>query len=219
MLDRFNWRSYDLRTVLPPTWQEDILETAKDAVHKILRPRSVTSREGDPDLKIRVLTVSGLVVKERLSWLCDLYHGLFRDLGQLAIHEPLSPATNDLYGVVLNVQRGAEMRYEAHVDSNPLEGILYATTHPGGAGGELVVANDTSANSVGEIDADPTFVYPIAGQLAFFDGRRFPHYVRALSDPTSARVVAAMNFYTPTCPESARPADLDLHLFGYSEED
>ena len=32
MLDRFSWRSYDLRSILPVGWQSEILETARDAV-------------------------------------------------------------------------------------------------------------------------------------------------------------------------------------------
>ncbi len=219
MLDRFSWRSYDLTSTLHQQWQEDILIVAKDATSKILRPRSVTSREGDRNLKIRVQTTNGKVVRERLPWLYELYHGVFRDLGQLGVHEPLVTATNDLYGAVLNVQEGSDMRYEAHVDSNPVEGLFYVTDHPKDNGGELVVSNRPDANSVAEIDSDCTIVYPVAGHLIFFDGRRFPHYVRSLNDPTAIRVVVAMNFYTPSCPESSRPADLDQHLFGYADDD
>ena len=41
-------------------------------------------------------------------------------------------AHDDRYGVVLNVQRGTEMRFECHVDSNPLTGLLFCTDHPDG---------------------------------------------------------------------------------------
>lgn len=218
MLDRFSWRSYDLRSVLPTDWQDQILATAANAAPKTLRPRSVTSREGDPHLKIATLTVNGHIVRQRLPWLYDLYKGLFRDLGQFSVSEPLFTAENDVYGAVLNMQRGTEMRYESHVDSNPLEGLLYVTDHPKGSGGELVVANNPSANSVDEVEADCSIVYPAAGNLIFFDARRFPHYVRPLVQPQSVRVVVAMNFYTPSCSEAARPADLDKHLFGYSDD-
>ena len=40
------------------------------------------------------------------------------------------------------------MRFECHVDSNPLTGLLFCTDHQ--AGGELVIANDTEAEGVAE---------------------------------------------------------------------
>lgn len=214
-MDRFSWRSYDLGTALPRNWQSDVLTVARTkAVKKVLLPRSVTSREGDPNLQIEVSTVGGATLRQELPWLFNLYKGLFRDLAQLGSHEPVSTAASDLIGANLNVQtRG--MRYEAHVDSNPIEGLLYCTDHPKGSGGELVVANDPKAQSISEIDRDCSIVYPSAGNLIFFDARRFPHYVRPLVDSEAIRVVVAMNFYTPSCPESSRPADLNDHLFGY----
>lgn len=102
----------------------------------------------------------------------------------------------------------------ATVDSNPIEGLLYFTSHPPGAGGELVVARNSAATSVEEVDADCAEVFPFAGHLLFFDARRFPHYVRRLTSAGAMRVVAAMNYYTPSCDESQRPADLNEHLFG-----
>lgn len=174
----------------------------------------MTSREESTDAKLPVLTVPGAVVAEQLPWLHALYHSRFRDLAQHISDEPVSPAEDVRYGINLNVQRGRGMRYEAHVDSNPIEGLLYATSHPPGSGGELVVANAGDVAGVDEIDRDATIIYPVCGHLVFFDARRHSHYVRGLVDEGAVRVVAAMNFYTPSCPESARPADLNTHLFG-----
>ena len=215
MIDRFTWRSYDLRSLLLSDWQSEVLEAAKHAAEKTLIPQSITSREGDKKLRIPIRTLSGVAVRQRLPWLYDLYKGLFRDLGQLGVTEPLYTAESDLHGAVLNVQGGAGMRYECHVDSNPVEGLLYVTDHPKGSGGELVVANNMVAKSVEEVDADCSVVYPVEGNLIFFDARRFAHYVRPLAEADATRIVVAMNFYTPSCPEASRPADLDQHLFGY----
>ena len=215
MIDRFSWRSYDLNTLLPAGWAEQIINLAStQSSDRVLVPTHSTSREGSDVEAVPVSNVAGQVLRERLPWLYQLYKGLFRDLAQLGSLEPVSTAENDAYGAVLNVQRGRKMRYECHVDSNPIEGLLYVTTHPPGAGGELVVANSPAAESVQEVDADATVVYPNAGNLVFFDARRFAHYVRPLTEADAVRIVVAMNFYTPSCSEAARPADLSTHLGG-----
>jgi hypothetical protein len=50
--------------------------------------------------------------------------------------------------------------------------------------------------------------------LIFFDGRCHPHYARPLLSGSDTRIVAVMNFYTESCPESTRPPGLNRHLFG-----
>jgi hypothetical protein len=192
-----------------------LLEVAQaEAKSKILVPTSITSREADRAARIPSLAVGGRVLREKLPWAYSFYTGLFRDLAQSISQEPVAVAQDDRYGAVLNIQKGINMRYECHVDSNPLEGLLYVTDHPKGTGGELVVANDPVAASVAEVDADCSVIYPVAGNLIFFDARDRAHYVRSLTTPNYLRVVLAMNFYLPSCPESARPADLNRHLFG-----
>ncbi len=49
--------------------------------------------------------------------------------------------------------------------------------------------------------------------MIFFDGREHPHYARPLSAESDLRVVAVMNFYTESYPESTRPPELNRHLF------
>jgi 2OG-Fe(II) oxygenase superfamily len=106
------------------------------------------------------------------------------------------------------------MRYECHVDSNPIEGLLYVTDHPKSSGGELAVATKVNAASVADVEADCSVIYPTYGNLVFFDARRFAHYVRPLVSDDARRVVVAMNYYTPSCPESNRPKSLSAHLAG-----
>jgi hypothetical protein len=124
------------------------------------------------------------------------------------------PARDDRYGVVLNVQHGTGMRFECHVDSNPLTGLLFCTDHPAGAGGELVFAHDLAAVDIDAVNRDCSVIRPQAGHLIFFDGRRHPHYARPLVSGSEVRVVAVMNFYTESFPESTRPLELNRHLFG-----
>jgi hypothetical protein len=210
---RFCWTTFDVRGLLPGNWSEDIVGVARShAREKVLMPRSVTSREADPDAELLSMTAGGALVAERLPWLFEMYRGVFRDLAQRLVPEKVACAEDRRYGCVLNVQRGTNMRYECHVDSNPIEGLLYVTDHPPGAGGELVVANSCEASSPSEVDQDAAIIYPISGNLIFFDARQHAHYVRALTSEASVRVVAAMNYYTPSCPESQRPPDLNAHL-------
>jgi hypothetical protein len=211
----FSWSTYVVDSLLPQGWRDELMAVAEhDAVFHMLEASSVTSREASPFEKIPSLTVDGRVLRDRAPWLFELYQGPFRDLAATTAGTAVACAREDLYGAVLNVQRGAGMRYECHVDSNPLQGLLYVTTHAPGEGGELVVARDPGAHSVADVDAACDLIYPVAGHLVFFDARQHPHYVRALADESAVRVVVAMNFYTEDSPESARPADLDGHLFG-----
>jgi hypothetical protein len=211
----FSWREFYIAPLLPKGWAEELVSFAtSNAVSRILIPTSITSRETSVDIEIPILTVDGIRIREELPWLYDLYRGILRDIGQTCVEEPLSIADDVKYAINLNVQCGTSMRYECHIDSNPLQGLLYVTDHPPGAGGELVVANRTTAVGVNAIEDNCKRIYPESGKLVFFDARENPHFVAPLTDPLGLRVVVVMNFYTPSCPESARPKDLNRHLFG-----
>jgi len=83
-------------------------------------------------------------VQQSLPWLYKLYRNDFAELAERAWREPIETAFDDRYGIVLNVQKGAGMRFECHVDSNPVTGLLFLTDHLAG-GGELVVSHDPDA--------------------------------------------------------------------------
>ena len=151
-------------------------------------------------------------VRQHLPWLYRSYRGEFLELAGLACAERVAAASDDRYGVVLNVQRGTTMRFECHVDSNPLTGLLFCTDHQ--AGGELVFAHDATAADVCSVERDCSVIRPRAGHLIFFDARQHPHYARPLAAASDMRVVAVMNFYTESCPESTRPRELNKHLYG-----
>lgn len=206
--------SLDVIPLLPTSWQSDVLDVASTLTRqRTLVPTSVTSREADPTLRIPVETVGGRAVKAHLPWLYAVYKVVFRLLAEEHVGVTVYTAEDDRYGINLNVQRGPDNRYECHVDSNPIEGILYVTTHEPGEGGELVVADNDVARGPEEIDRSATRIYPTAGTFVLFDARGRSHYVARLNGD-SVRVAAVMNFYTDYCPESARPPDLNWHLFG-----
>lgn len=212
---RFTWHSYDVNDLLPRGWQESLTKIAEESARsRVLQPKSVTSREASSAIDIPVLTVPGTVLRQDAPWLVRLYEREFLELAQTLADEPVSSARDERIQVNLNVQRGTSMRYECHVDSNPIEGLLYVTTLPPGSGGELVVSQFGQAANPEEVDAKAATIFPVAGHLIFFDARAHPHYVRALTKDNSVRIVAAMNYYTPSCSEDMRPSDLNAHLFG-----
>lgn len=214
-LHDFWWQEFDVTHLLPPDWVEQIqLVAALHQRSRTLISASVTSREIDQATSVPVMTVGGGDVARELPWLVQLYRNEFRALGQTLLDEPVTCADEARIAINLNIQRGVNMRYECHVDSNPLEGLLYVTTHTPEEGGELVVAKSPEARGVDAINADAWRIHPVSGRLVFFDAREFPHYVASLRDDDAVRIVCAMNFYTPSCPETARPADLNRHLFG-----
>jgi 2OG-Fe(II) oxygenase superfamily len=206
-------KTFDVTGQFPEGWQEDIAAVAEEADFRAFPRTPILSREAADVTRITRGRVSATQVQQRLPWLYKLYRDYFLELAGRAWGEPVDAALDDRYGVVLNVQRGNTMRFECHVDSNPVTGLLFFTDHPAG-GGELVIANDTEAAGVEGLERDCTLVAPRAGQLIFFDGKTHPHYARELCGASDVRVAAVMNFYTRSCQESTRPPELNRHRFG-----
>lgn len=214
MLPTFRWTTFDVTGMLPPRWRQDVSEVAARADFRDFPPTPVITREA-PDVRhIPRGRVHADQVAEGLPWLLQLYRGEFRDLAERVTGGSVAAARDERYGAVLNVLRGTRMRFECHVDSNPLTGLLFCTDHDIGAGGELVFAHIYEARSRADIDRSCSVIRAQAGHLIFFDGRHQPHYVRPLASGDAVRVVAVMNYYTGAYPESTRPAELNRHLYG-----
>jgi len=209
----FSRSKFDVIDSFPPDWQEAVGAVAAEADFRNFPRTPVLSREAASVTHVTRGRVHADKVQEGLRWLYKLYRSDFLELATEASGEPIKTAFDDRYGVVLNVQRGNTMRFECHVDSNPLTGLLFFTEHPAG-GGELVVGHDPAAVGVEALERDGTVITPHAGQLIFFDGKTYPHYARALLAELDVRIVAVMNFYTESQPESTRPPELNRHLFG-----
>lgn len=209
----FGGRTFDVTNRLPEGWRRQVRKAGVSADFREFPCTPILSREASQVASISRGRVDADQVREGLPWLYQSYRGYFLQLAQEACQETVAPARDDRYGVVLNVQRGTGMRFECHVDSNPLTGLLFCTDHQPGSG-ELVFALDRDAASVAEVDKNCSVIRPHAGVLMFFDGRQYPHYARPLMDEADVRIVAVMNFYTESCPESTRPAVLNRHRFG-----
>jgi hypothetical protein len=210
----FSWTTFDVTGMLPSHWRQDALAAAADSDDRDFPRTPVISREADDVQRIARGRVHADQVASELPWLLALYRGIFRELGQQATGGEVHTAADERYGAVLNVQRGTAMRFECHVDSNPVTGLLFCTDHQPGAGGELVFGHDEQARSLAEIERSCSVLRPQAGHLIFFKGRRYPHYVRPLRADDDVRVVAVMNYYTDEYPESTRPLELNRHLYG-----
>jgi 2OG-Fe(II) oxygenase superfamily len=213
MAQRFRWTAFDVTSLLPLDYPDDIKVVAADADFRPYPRTLFLSREADDVTHITRGRVRADKVRSRLFWLYELYRTEFLERAEEAWGEPIKAAADDRYGIVLNVQQGNTMRFECHVDSNPVTGLLFFTDHPAG-GGELVVADNPDAVGVEALEKDARVIRPQAGQLIFFDGKTYPHYARKLRAESDMRVVAVMNFYTESCPESTRPTDLNRYLFG-----
>ena len=212
-MPQFSYKKKDVTSLLPEGWQKDIDAVAAEADFRAFPRTPILSREAPDVTHIERGRVRAETVQQRLLWLYKLYRNEFLELAAQAWGEPLDAAFDDRYGVVLNVQRGSSTRFECHVDSNPVTGLLFFTDHPAG-GGELVVSHDPEAVGVAGLERDCTPIRPEAGQIIFFDGKNHPHYARKLPGESDVRVVAVMNFYTGSCPEETRPPELNRHLFG-----
>jgi hypothetical protein len=212
MLSQFHWTTFDLNGTLPAAWLKDVSEAAGDADFREFPRTPVLSREAADVRRIRRGRVHADQVRKRLPWLYESYRSVFLELAREAWAEPVMAAGDERYGVVLNVQRGTAERFECHIDSNPLTGLLFCTNHA--AGGELVFGHDPDAASIDAVERDCSVIHPQAGHLIFFDARRHPHYARPLMTAADVRVVAVMNYYTESCPESTRPSELNRHLYG-----
>ena len=97
-------------------------------------------------------------------------------------------------------------RYEWHVDSNPLTGLLFATTHDPGEGGQLLFKPDPVARPN---ESWSLHVSPRAGTLLIFDAREAAHVVTRLN--ADIRLSVPMNYYHRGKQE--RPEDLDGYLY------
>jgi len=208
----FRWTTFDLNSRLQPGWQQDIHTVAADADFREFPRTPILSREAPDVLHIERERVHADQVRRRLPWLYNAYRHEFLELAREAFPEAVSAARDDRYGIVLNVQRGTAMRFECHIDSNPLTGLLFCTDHA--AGGEMVIGQDATAADIAAVERDCSAIKPRAGHLIFFDARQHPHYARPLAAASDMRVVAVMNFYTESFPEATRPEGLNRHLFG-----
>jgi hypothetical protein len=202
------WRPYftlDLLEtgVLPDGWQSHVSAVAnRFAARTELTGDGSTSREARLGQDIVVYVADGSVVKREIPWAWDLYNGLLRDFSGRCFGQSLYPARLERTAININVLRGRGARYEWHVDSNPVTGLLFCSTADAGAGGSLVFRAR---------DSQRALVRPKAGTFICFDAREVDHRVAPLRR-SADRISMPMNYYLSAV-EQPRPDDLDAQIY------
>lgn len=198
----------DVRDLLPADWQNQISAcSARASRWQLLEGASVTSREAAflESAPPCVGVVTGEVIAEELPWLNALYKHEFLKLAN-AVGEGQYEVSSDVRsGVNINATpMGA--RYEWHVDSNPITGLLFATSHARKDGGQLIFRPDPIARP---FESWELKVSPSAGTLLLFDAREAAHVVTQVQ--TGLRLSVPMNYYF--IGRQDRPEDLDAYLY------
>jgi hypothetical protein len=171
--------------LLPVDWQQQVMELS-DAFSKRyhLDGKHASSREPEGTEGMDVYMVEGDVVFQKANWLYNLYANELLTLANNTLIEEYVISDNLISSVTFNSLRGRGGRYELHVDSNPLTGLLFATTHPKGTGGELVFREKDT----------PIYINPVCGDFILFDARNIPHEVLPLLNE-GVRISIPMNYF------------------------
>jgi 2OG-Fe(II) oxygenase superfamily len=147
----------------------------------------------------------GNVVSEHLPRLRELYEAVLPALVRTYAGLEIVPSQFPASGITLNVVEGTGGRYELHVDSNSVTGLLFACDFELGDGGELRLYYP---------DRQPLDILPKAGLFLLYDARFVPHEVLPLARD-KFRLSLPMNYFLPTDVEQ-RPDRLDEYIFGSS---
>lgn len=210
MFDKTNtYASFDLIKLgfLKGNWFEEIKQVAEEfSYYTKLDGKSSTSREPADSEGAEVFVVEGDTIKEKLPWLHSLYQNEFLEFANSNFQGKYDFAENIKSGTNINLLKGKNARYEWHVDSNPLTGVLFVTTHNEGDGGELIF----------KLPTETLTIYPKSGTLILFDARQIPHTVLPLQKE-GIRISVPLNFYEKGQPQ-IRPDDLDSYIYKKNDE-
>jgi hypothetical protein len=136
-----------------------------------------------------------------------LYRELIPTFVRSYIGLEVSPSRFERSSITLNLLRGQGSRYERHVDTNSITGLLFANS---------LTQDDGGALRLYYPDSPPVNVYPKEGTLLLFDARWVPHEVMPLLR-NAMRLSIPMNYFLSTDIE-VRPEYLDDYIFGVSDQ-
>lgn len=168
----------------PDDWDSQIKAvSSKSSVDTLLDGESDTSLEG-PGTFIPVKVVMGDVVQSRLPWLYNAYAREFLEFSSESFERKLHVCNAVDDAVNINTVYGNGGRYEWHVDTNPVTGLLFVETLSEEEGGALVFKKfDTEFR-----------IIPKRGMFYCFDARNVPHRVEPLKRERT-RISVPMNYY------------------------
>jgi hypothetical protein len=146
--------------------------------------------------------VTGDVIKEEAASLYDLYESasLLEWIRRVAGTKDVGVSPHVRSAVNINVLDTAGQQYRWHTDAVPYTVLVFLTTLPASAGGELLVRTR---------DNDVMTVRPVAGQLVLMDGQQCAHAVAPLRE-NAVRITVPMVF---PAYRVERPPGLDDYLY------
>src|ERR1700730_15537430 len=133
-------QAFDLGTFesLQPGWAQQTSLMARHLAEPTkLTGQSTTSIRDWNVGEVELGVVTGDVVRRELPWLFGLYSGPLKELAEEFAGRPIKCSTSEISDININVLSGVGASYEWHVDSNPVTGLLFVTSHAAGEGGEL----------------------------------------------------------------------------------
>lgn len=182
------------------------LSVAETHAHRVsLDGTQPSSTMENPDVALEYFVADGLVVAAQLPVIMTMYRELIPAFTQTYIGLEIVPSRFERSSITLNLLRGEGCRYEKHVDSNSVTGLLFAST---------LTPEDGGALRLHYPGAEPLDIYPSRGTFLLYDARWVPHEVMPLLRDT-VRLSMPMNYFLKTDIE-VRQEHLDDYIFGDS---
>lgn len=169
--------------LLPSGWTHDVDSLAASTHRQVIAHETLLGSPDDEDWSFSVVT--GDHVRENLTWLWTLYHGIFRDFASAKFGVPLYPANRLDATTTLNILAGPGAGNDWHRDANPVSGLFFATSLSHGDGGELQFRS---------LDGQFCEIRPRAGHFICFEGS-CDHQVVPLRS-MARRLSFPMTYYT-----------------------
>ena len=161
----------DLSRLMPIRWSQSIEATSKSFGTRVITDGSLSSRTDLTKHGTNYTVVHGDQIVRHLRWLDDLYRGPLLELVSDLLGLRLYPALSTKYGLNINTVDVEGAGYEWHFDSNPVTVVLFASSLPPRAGGQLLLKTTEGVD---------ISIPPIKGFAVVFSGDVLEHSVAPL---------------------------------------
>ena len=162
---------------------------------------AVRTGSGSATLDYRVVT--GDAIRARASVLFTMYTApeALEWLRAVTDRPQLEPSPHLRSSININALAHRGQQYPWHTDAVPFTSVLFLTTLPENAGGELMIR---------AADSTTAAIRPVRGDLVVMDGARCPHSVAPLREDACRLSIPMV--YPAVARE--RPSGLDEYLYG-----